>query len=73
MEKNEKEKFDFEEFARQAEKQFRDGKAFTGEDGVFTSLLHRILEDSLPRYLSNLFKSICGNIILKDSGCIMYP
>lgn len=42
-----KEKFDFEEFALQAGKQLREGKPFTGTDGVFTPLLKRILEASL--------------------------
>jgi len=41
------EKFDFEEFAREAGKQLREGKPFTGKDGVFTPLLKRILEASL--------------------------
>ena len=40
-------KFDFEEFARQAGQQLREGKPFTGKDGVFTPLLKRILEASL--------------------------
>jgi len=43
----EKEKFDFEEFAREAGKQLRQGKPFTGKDGVFTPLLKKILEASL--------------------------
>lgn len=43
----EKEKFDFEEFARQAGKQLREGKPFTGKDGVFTPLLKKVLEASL--------------------------
>ncbi len=41
------EKFDFEEFAREAGKQLRSGKPFTGKDGVFTPLIKRILEASL--------------------------
>jgi transposase-like protein len=43
----EKEKFDFEEFARKAGEQLRQGKPFTGSDGVFTPLLKKILEASL--------------------------
>ena len=43
----EKEKFDFEEFARKAGEQLRAGKPFTGSDGVFTPLLKKILEASL--------------------------
>lgn len=43
----EKEKFDFEEFARKAGEQLRQGKPFTGKDGVFTPLLKKILEASL--------------------------
>jgi len=41
------EKFDFEAFVRQAGEQLRQGKPFTGKDGVFTPLLKRILEASL--------------------------
>src|SRR3569833_492191 len=41
------EKFDFEAFAREAGKQLREGKPFTGTEGVFTPLLKRILEASL--------------------------
>jgi putative transposase len=41
------EKFDFEAFAKQAGEQLRQGKPFTGKDGVFTPLLKRILEASL--------------------------
>lgn len=41
------EKFDFEGFVRQAGEQLRQGKPFTGKDGVFTPLLKRILEASL--------------------------
>lgn len=48
-----KEKFDFEEFARQAGEQLRAGKPFTGADGVFTPLLKRILEASLEGELDN--------------------
>lgn len=40
-------KFDFEEFAKQAGQKLREGKPFTGKDGVFTPLLKRILEASL--------------------------
>ena len=43
----EKERFDFEEFSRQAGEQLRQGKPFTGVDGVFTPLIKRILEASL--------------------------
>lgn len=43
----EEEKFDFETFARRAGEQLRQGKPFTGKDGVFTPLLKRILEASL--------------------------
>lgn len=49
----EREKFDFEEFARQAGKQLREGKSFTGSDGVFTPLLKRILEASLEGELDD--------------------
>lgn len=41
------EKFDFESFVRVAGEQLRQGKPFTGKDGVFTPLLKRILEASL--------------------------
>jgi putative transposase len=43
----ENEKFDFEEFVRQAGANLRAGKPFTGKDGVFTPLLKKILEASL--------------------------
>src|SRR6185437_13816290 len=43
----EEDKFDFEAFARQAGEQLRQGKPFTGKDGVFTPLLKWILEASL--------------------------
>jgi len=42
-----KDKFDFEAFVRQAGEQLRQGKPFTGKDGVFTPLLKRVLEASL--------------------------
>lgn len=42
-----KEKFDFEAFTREAGKQLRSGKPFTGKDGVFTPLIKKILEASL--------------------------
>jgi transposase-like protein len=41
------EKFDFEAFVRQAGEQLRQGKPFTGKEGVFTPLLKRVLEASL--------------------------
>jgi putative transposase len=41
------EKFDFEEFARQAGEQIRQGKPLTGTDGIFTPLLKKILEAAL--------------------------
>jgi putative transposase len=41
------EKFDFEAFSRKAGELLRQGKPFTGKDGVFTPLLKRILEASL--------------------------
>lgn len=41
------EKFDFEEFSRQAGELLRQGKPFTGKDGIFTPLIKRILEASL--------------------------
>jgi transposase-like protein len=41
------EKFDFESFSRKAGELLRQGKPFTGKDGVFTPLLKRILEASL--------------------------
>src|ERR1044071_1149495 len=40
-------KFDFEAFVRSAGEQLRQGKPFTGKDGVFIPLLKRILEASL--------------------------
>ena len=43
----EKEKLDFEEFARKAGEQLRAGKPLTGRDGVFTPLLKKVLEASL--------------------------
>ncbi|MEZ5013068.1 MAG: hypothetical protein R2794_02135 [Chitinophagales bacterium] len=43
----EKEKFDFEEFARQAAEQLKQKKPLTGNDGVFTPLLKRILEAAM--------------------------
>lgn len=43
----EKEKLDFEEFARRAGEQLRAGKPLTGKDGVFTPLLKKVLEASL--------------------------
>lgn len=49
----ENEKFDFEEFARQAGKKLREGKPFTGSDGVFTPLLKKILEASLEGELDD--------------------
>jgi putative transposase len=48
-----KEKFDFEEFARQAGAQLRSGKPFTGKDGVFTPLIKKILEASLEGELDD--------------------
>lgn len=47
------EKFDFEDFVRQAGDQLRSGKPLTGADGVFTPLLKRILEASLEGELDN--------------------
>lgn len=41
------EKFDFEAFVRQAGEQLRQGKPFTGTEGVFTPLLKRVLEEHL--------------------------
>lgn len=41
------EKFDFEAFVRHAGEQLRQGKPFTGKEGVFTPLLKRVLEASL--------------------------
>lgn len=49
-------KFDFEEFARQAGQQLREGKPFTGKEGVFTPLLKRILEASLEGELDDHLK-----------------
>src|SRR5579875_1132915 len=45
------EKFDFEAFARQAGEQLRQGKPLTGQDGVFTPLLKKILEGELDAHL----------------------
>jgi transposase-like protein len=47
------EKFDFEEFSRQAGELLRQGKPLTGKDGVFTPLLKKILEASLEGELDN--------------------
>jgi transposase-like protein len=47
------EKFDFEAFVRQAGEQLRQGKPFTGKDGVFTPLLKRVLEASLEGELDD--------------------
>lgn len=47
------ERFDFEAFVRQAGEQLRQGKPFTGKDGVFTPLLKRILEASLEGELDD--------------------
>lgn len=45
--KEEKEKFDFEAFAREAAEQLKAGKPMVGSDGVFTPLLKKIIEASL--------------------------
>ena len=42
--KEEKEKFDFEAFARAAADQLRAGKPMVGSDGVFTPLLKKSLK-----------------------------
>jgi putative transposase len=47
------EKFDFEEFSRQAGELLRQGKPLTGKDGVFTPLIKRILEASLEGELDD--------------------
>jgi putative transposase len=47
------EKFDFDAFVRQAGEQLRQGKPFTGKDGVFTPLLKRVLEASLEGELDD--------------------
>jgi putative transposase len=47
------ERFDFEEFSRQAGELLRQGKPFTGKDGVFTPLIKRILEASLEGELDS--------------------
>ena len=47
------EKFDFEAFVRKAGEQLRQGKPFTGKDGVFTPLLKRVLEASLEGELDD--------------------
>lgn len=52
----EKEQFDFEAFAREAGEKLRQGKPFTGEDGIFTPLLKRILETSLEGELDQHLK-----------------
>lgn len=52
----EKEKFDFEDFTRKAGEQLKQGKPFTGKDGVFTPLLKKILEASLEGELDEHLK-----------------
>lgn len=49
----EKEKFDFEAFAKQAAEQLRQKKPFTGKDGVFTPLIKKILEAALEGELDS--------------------
>ncbi len=52
----EEKKFDFEAFARQAGEQLRSGKPLTGEDGIFTPLLKKIIEASLEGELDEHLK-----------------
>ena len=49
----EKEKFDFDGFARQAAEALKSGKPMIGRDGVFTPLLKQILEASLQGELDH--------------------
>jgi transposase-like protein len=49
----EKEKFDFEEFEKDAIKKLYDGKPLSGKDGIFTPLIKRILEASLDGELDS--------------------
>ncbi len=45
--KKEKNKFDFEAFAKEAAEQLKAGKSMVGAEGVFTPLLKKIIEASL--------------------------
>jgi putative transposase len=54
------EKFDFEEFSRQAGELLRQGKPLTGKDGVFKPLLKRILEASLEGELDDALRVVCA-------------
>ncbi|MEZ5015021.1 MAG: transposase [Chitinophagales bacterium] len=51
-----KKKFDFEEFARQAAEQLKQKKPLTGNDGVFTPLLKRILEAAMEGEMDAILK-----------------
>ena len=51
MEKNES--FNFEEFEKQAIEKLKQGKSLTGEDGIFTPLIKRILEAGLEGELKS--------------------
>lgn len=64
----EKEKFDFEEFARGAGKLLREGKPFTGKDGVFTPLLKKVLEASLEGEMDEHLEETRGNTKNRRNG-----
>jgi transposase-like protein len=49
----EEQKFNFEDFVRQAGEQLRAGKPLTGTDGIFTPLLKKVLEASLEGELDD--------------------
>lgn len=51
--KEEKEKFDFEAFVREAAEQLKAGKPMVGSEGVFTPLLKKIIEASLEGELDS--------------------
>jgi transposase-like protein len=48
-----KEKFDFEKFAKEASESLKLGKPLTGTDGIFTPLLKKILESALDGELDS--------------------
>jgi transposase-like protein len=52
----EEKKFDFEAFVRQAGEQLRSGKPLTGEEGIFTPLLKKVIEASLEGELDEHLK-----------------
>nr|WP_100629817.1 transposase [Algoriphagus formosus] len=51
--KDDKEKFDFKAFAKQAGDALRSGKPLAGKDGVFTPLLKMIIESDLEGELDD--------------------